>query len=66
MQTPTNRTRKITARPIFSKRPRKLGIYMQDTEYYSPEDLEAIREGLEQIKRGETVTHDEVRRRNGL
>lgn len=58
--------RKIHARPLAPKRPRKLGVYIQSVEYYSPEDLAAIDNGIEQIKRGEYVTHDELKRRNEL
>lgn len=48
------------------KRPRKLGIVMRQDEYYSPADLSAINEGIDEIKRGEYVTHADLKRKLGL
>ena len=62
----TTPKRKIHARPLTPKRPRKLGVYIQSVEYYSPEDLKAIQEGEEAIKRGETISLEEFCRREGL
>ena len=62
----TKRIRTVTARHTKATRPRKLGVTIQNTEFYSKEDLATIREGFEQIKRGEYVSYDEIRRREGL
>ena len=59
------RIRKVNTRSS-SARPRKLGVLMRNDEFYSKEDMAAIREGFEQIKRGEFITHDEFKRREGL
>lgn len=59
------RIRKISTRPS-SARPRKLGVLVRNDEFYSKEDFTAIREGFEQIKRGEFITHDEFKRREGI
>jgi len=37
-----------------------------ETEYFSPEDLAAIQEGMAQIERGETVSWEELKRDLGL
>ncbi len=58
--------RKIHARTLAPKRPRKLGIYIKSVEYYSPDDLKTIQEGEEAIKRGETISLEEFCRREGL
>jgi len=62
----TKRIRTVTAHHSKIARPRKLGVTIQNTEFYSKEDLETIHEGFEQIKRGEYVSYDEIRRREGL
>jgi len=38
----------------------------EETEYFSPEDLAAIQEGMAQIARGETVSWEELKRELGL
>ena len=60
------RSRKIIARPIISRRHRKPGIHMQTVEYYSPDDIKAIKEGEDAIKRGDTISLEEFCRREGL
>lgn len=57
--------RRIIAKSAV-KRPRRLGIVMRQDEYYSPADLSAIKEGIDQINRGEYVTHAELKRQLGL
>ena len=37
-----------------------------EEEYFSPEDLADIREGVEEIKRGEYVSWEECKRKHGL
>jgi predicted transcriptional regulator len=39
---------------------------MEEPEYFSPEDLAAIQEGLAQIERGETVSWEELKQELGL
>lgn len=62
----TKRNRIVTPHHLKTTRPRKLGVTLHDTEFYSKEDLTTIHEGFEQIKRGEYVSYDEIRRREGL
>jgi len=38
----------------------------EETEYFSPEDLAAIQEGMAQIERGESVSWEELKRELGL
>jgi predicted transcriptional regulator len=40
-------------------------LYEREGEYFSPEDLAAIQEGLEQIERGETISWEELKRELG-
>jgi hypothetical protein len=40
-------------------------LYEREEEYFSPEDLAAIQEGLEQIERGEKISWDELKRELG-
>jgi predicted transcriptional regulator len=37
-----------------------------EEEYFSPEDLADIQEGLEEIKRGEYLSWEECKRKHGL
>jgi len=39
---------------------------MEGAEYFSPEDLAAIEEGMAQIERGEYVTLEELKKELGL
>lgn len=57
--------RTIKARPIVSTK-RKISVFIRNDEYYSNEDLKEIQEGFEQIKRGESVSHDDVKRLLGI
>jgi predicted transcriptional regulator len=41
-------------------------LYDQEEEYFSPEDLAAIEAGFEQIRRGEYITLEELKRKHGL
>jgi len=61
------RSRKIDIRsttPI--KRSRKVIEARRSDEYFSKEDLKEIHEGFDQIKRGECVSHDELKKLLGL
>jgi hypothetical protein len=40
-------------------------LYEREDEYFSPEDLAAIQEGLEQIERGEKISWDELKKELG-
>ena len=62
----TKRIRTVTIQHFKNARPRKLGVIIQDTEFYSKNDLKTISDGFEQIKRGEYVSYDEIRQREGL
>ena len=55
----TTGKRHLSTKPT---RPRKLGVIIRNDEFYSEEDLAAIKEGAEQIKRGECMSHDELKR----
>ncbi len=37
-------------------------LYEREDEYFSPEDLAAIQEGLEQIERGEKISWDVLKK----
>lgn len=57
------RPRKIS---IPAKRARKSIEVMRNDEIYSKEDMNAVKEGFEQIKRGESVSHDELKKLLGI
>lgn len=40
-------------------------LYEREEEYFSPEDLAAIQEGLAQIERGEVISWDELKKELG-
>lgn len=40
-------------------------LYAREEEYFSPEDLVAIQEGLAQIERGEKISWDELKKELG-
>ncbi|MBM4283743.1 MAG: hypothetical protein FJ128_00625 [Deltaproteobacteria bacterium] len=40
-------------------------LYERQEEYFSPEDLAAIQEGMAQIERGEKVSWEELKRELG-
>lgn len=40
-------------------------LYEQEEEYFSPEDLAAVQEGLAQIERGEVISWDELKKELG-
>ena len=40
-------------------------LYAREEEYFSPEDLAAIEEGLAQIERGEKISWDELKKELG-
>jgi hypothetical protein len=40
-------------------------LYEREEEYFSPEDLVAIQEGLGQIERGEKISWDELKKELG-
>jgi predicted transcriptional regulator len=41
-------------------------LYEQEEEYFSPEDLAAIQEGIKEFERGEYITLEEYKKERGL
>ena len=52
----------ITSQLTNASRPRKLGVLVRNDEFYSTADIAAIKEGTQQIKHGECVSHAELKR----
>jgi len=64
--TTSKRIRTVTLHHLKTTMPKKSGLTIHDTEFYSKEDFETIRTGFEQIKNGEFVSYDKIRQREGL
>jgi predicted transcriptional regulator len=41
-------------------------LYEREEEYFSPEDLAAIEEGIKEFERGEYITLEEYKKERGL
>jgi hypothetical protein len=52
--------------PLAANRYLEFLISQGETEYFSPEDLAEIEEGFAEIRRGETISLDELEKKLGL
>lgn len=61
------RPRKINMRVgTPTRRARKSVEVIRNDEFYSKKDMQEIQEGFEQIKQGDSVSHDELKKLLGI